>query len=242
RWPTLSPDGRLLAFDALGKIWVCDLDAAGKAGAPRRLTRDTVREYAPEFSPDGKFIAYVTWSDTGMGHVWKIKSSGGTPVRLTRPSGHYVNPAWSPKGDRIAVVAGSGAELRGQQPEYDPYYEIRWLPSEPPAGGAWVAYVSQDDVHVAALPRVGKEPVEIGGEKSAVPAYRLSTEGGGYVGWANGGSTIVWGMGGTIYRQRLDKVREAILKKAGEATAGETKDGAGAGDEKAAEREMPQPE
>src|SRR5207245_1977200 len=76
RWPTLSPDGRLLAFDALGKIWVCSLDGAGKAGAPRRLTRDTVREYAPEFSPDGRFIAYVTWSDAGMGHVWKIKPGG----------------------------------------------------------------------------------------------------------------------------------------------------------------------
>ncbi len=314
RWPTLSPDGRLLAFDALGKIWICDVDAAGKAGAPRRLTRDAVREYAPEFSPDGRFIAYVTWSDGGMGHVFKIKAGGGTPVRLTRTAGHYVNPAWSPKGDRIAVVAGSGAELRGQQPEYDPYYEIRWLPSEAPAGGAepvavtavspgeslrfhpvpawspdgnrlffeeevppaepggdkkvdlvsvrldgtdkqhhlrfvqaedavpspdgaWVAYVSQDDVHVTALPRAGKEPVEIGGEKSPVPVYRLSTEGGGYVGWADGGSTIVWGMGATIYRQRLDKVREAILKK-----ADESKDAAAAGDEKTAEPEMPKPQ
>ena len=298
RWPTLSPDGRLLAFDALGKIWLCDLDGAGKAGKPRRLTKDTVREYAPEFSPDGKFIAYVTWSDTGMGHVWKVKTGGGAPVRLTRSAGHYVNPAWSPKGDRIALVAGSGAELRGQQPEFDPYYEIRWLPSDPPAGGAdpfavtavspgdtlrfhpvpawspdgeriffeeevppaepggdrkidlvsvrldgtdkqhhlrfvqaedavpspdgaWVAYVSQDDVYVTALPRAGKDPVEIGGEKSAVPVYRLSSEGGGYVGWADGGSTIVWGMGSTIYRQRLGRVREAILKKAQEEKAKE---------------------
>src|SRR5213593_274601 len=134
RWPTMSPDGKLLAFDALGKIWICDI-ASGKAGKPRRLTKDTVREYAPEFSPDGRSIAYVTWSDADMGHVWKIRSTGGTPVRLTRTAGHYTNPAWSPKGDRIAVVAGSGAELRGQQPEFDPYFEIRWLPAEPPPGG-----------------------------------------------------------------------------------------------------------
>src|SRR5207249_3354327 len=50
RWPTLSPDGKLLAFDAIGKIWVCDV-ADGKAGKPRRLTKDAAREYGPEFSP-----------------------------------------------------------------------------------------------------------------------------------------------------------------------------------------------
>ncbi len=324
RWPTLSPDGRLLAFDALGKIWVADI-ASGKASRPRRLTKDTVREYAPEFSPDGRSIAYVTWSDAGMGHVWKIRATGGAPVRLTRTAGHYVNPAWSPQGDRIAVVAGSGAELRGQQPEFDPYFEIRWLPAEPPAGGAepspvtavspydalrfhpvpawspegdriffekpippespggdakvdlvsvrldgtderhhlrfvnaedavpspdgaWVAYVSRDDVYVTAMPRAGKDPVEISGDKAAVPVYRLSTEGGGYVGWSDGGRTIVWGMGDTIYRQSLERVREAIVKKAllekekekaGEAKGSEPEGGKGG---EKAEPEMPKPE
>ncbi|HEV8699665.1 MAG TPA: amidohydrolase family protein [Candidatus Polarisedimenticolia bacterium] len=332
RWPTLSPDGRLLAFDALGKIWMCDIGNDGKASKPRRLTKDSVREYAPEFSPDGRFIAYVTWSDAGLGHVWKIRSAGGAPQRLTRSAGHYVNPSWSPKGDRIAVVAGSGAELRAQQPEFDPYYEIRWLPSEAPAGGAepavvttvspmdtvrfhpvpafgpdgtrifyaeqvppsepggdakvdlvsvrldgtdkkqhlrfvqaedavpspdgaWVAYVSRDDVYVAAMPRAGKDPVEIGGEKSAVPVYRLSTEGGGYVGWADSGATVVWGMGNTIYRQRLDRLREATLKKAladkakekaaedaGKKPDAEKGDGDKAMGEKEAGSDLPKPE
>ena len=325
RWPTLSPDGKLLAFDALGKVWICDI-ASGKAGKPRRLTKDTVREYAPEFSPDGRSIAYVTWSDADMGHVWKIRSTGGTPVRLTRTAGHYTNPAWSPKGDRIAVVAGSGAELRGQQPEFDPYFEIRWLPAEPPSGGAeavpvtavtpydtvrfhpvaawgpdgdrlffgkpippaepggdgkvdlvsvrldgtdeqhhlrfvhaedavpspdgaWVAFVTQDDVFVTAMPRSGKDPVEVSADKGAVPVYRLSTEGGGYVGWSDGGRTVVWGMANTIYRQDLDRVRQAILKKTlaereKAKAGGEAKDGgpqAGKGDAEAA-AEMPKPE
>ena len=325
RWPTLSPDGKLLAFDALGKVWICDI-ASGKAGKPRRLTKDTVREYAPEFSPDGRSIAYVTWSDADMGHVWKIRSTGGTPVRLTRTAGHYTNPAWSPKGDRIAVVAGSGAELRGQQPEFDPYFEIRWLPAEPPPGGAeavpvtavtpydtvrfhpvaawgpdgdriffekpippaepggdgkvdlvsvrldgtdeqhhlrfvhaedavpspdgaWVAFVTQDDVFVTAMPRSGKDPVEVSADKGAVPVYRLSTEGGGYVGWSDGGRQVVWGMANTIYRQGLDRVREAILKKTlaekeKAKAGGEAKDGGPQGDKGGAEAapEMPKPE
>src|SRR5262249_61834555 len=90
RWPTLSPDGKVLAFDALGKIWICDV-ANGKASKPRRLTKDSLKEYAPEFSPDGRFLAYVTWSDAGLGHVFKVKAGGGAPSRLTRSTVHYTN-------------------------------------------------------------------------------------------------------------------------------------------------------
>jgi Tol biopolymer transport system component/imidazolonepropionase-like amidohydrolase len=322
RWPTLSPDGKVLAFDALGTIWICDI-ANGKAGKPRRLTRGTAREYAPEFSPDGRSIAYVTWSDADMGHVWTIRPDGSKPVRLTRTAGHYTNPAWSPQGDRIAIIAGSGAELRGQQPEYDPYFEIRWLPAEPRPGGAeavpvtavsvydtvhfhpvvawgpggdrlffgkpippaepdddpkidlvsvrldgsdeqhhlrfvhaedavpspdgaWVAFVTQDDVFVTALPRSGKDPVEVSADKGAVPVYRLSTEGGGYVGWSDGGRTVVWGMADTVYRQSLDRVREFTLKKAlaekETAKAGGQQGQSAAGKAAAAAPEMPKPE
>jgi Tol biopolymer transport system component/imidazolonepropionase-like amidohydrolase len=306
RWPTLSPDGSLLAFDALGAIWICDV-RDGKAGPPRRLTRGTApREYAPEFSPDGREIAFVTWSDADLGHVWKVRARGrgpGTPVRLTRRAGHYVNPTWSPRGDRIAVVAGTGAERRGEQPEDNPYYEIRWLPSEAPAGGAetrtvvavkptealrfhptpawspdgeriyfeeagpaagpgedppvdlvsvrldgtdrrhhlrftqaedavpspdgaWVAFVSRDEVYVAAMPQAGPGPVQIDLDKGAVPVYRLSRDGGGYIGWADGGRTIVWGLGRTIYRQRLERVREAARRRAAAARRKDMSEGA----------------
>ena len=286
RWPTLSPDGRKLAFDALGKLWVVDI-ANGKAGAPRRLTKDTRREYSPRFSPDGRWIAYVTWTDGDLGHVWRVRADGGAPSRLTKVAGHYVNPEWSPKGDRLAFIAGSGAEARGQQPESDTYYEIRWIPAGggdakpvtavspgetlrfhptaawsadgerlffaefippekpyadgktdlvsvrldgtdkqrhlrfkqaegavPSPDGAWVAFVRADDVYVTALPSAGSDPVEIGFGPDPVPVYRLSTEGGGYVGWADGGRTVVWGMADTFYRQSIAKVREAILKQA----------------------------
>lgn len=126
---SLSPDGRALAFDALGQIWVQDLDQAKPKGSPRRLTSSppTAREYAPAFSPDGRFIAYVSWSDSTGGHVWRVPATGGTPEKLTRTAGHYANPSWSPKGDRIAVLRGSGLEFRGRQPEQEDYFEAHWL-------------------------------------------------------------------------------------------------------------------
>mgnify|MGYP006171025255 FL=1 len=131
RWTTESPDGRFVAFDAFGRIWLQEI-AAGKAvGSPKRLTADDPsrpsREYAPAFSPDGRFVAYVTWTDAEGGHVWKAPAAGGAPQQLTRSPGHYANPSWSPSGDRLAIVRGSGLEFRGQQPEEEDFFEIRWL-------------------------------------------------------------------------------------------------------------------
>jgi len=129
RWPSQSPDGRWIAFEAFGRVWLQEVSGGKAAGAPRRLTRDDAslpkREYAPTFSADGRSIAYVSWSDAEGGHVWKAEAAPGvSPVRMTKSPGHYANPAWSPTGDRLALLKGSGLEFRGRQPEEEEFFEI----------------------------------------------------------------------------------------------------------------------
>jgi Tol biopolymer transport system component/imidazolonepropionase-like amidohydrolase len=137
RWPSQSRDGSHLVFEAFGRIWLQQIKDGRPSGAPQRLTRDggglPSREYAPDLSPDGRWVAYVSWSDAGGGQVWKVPlAPGGIPQQLTRQAGHYGNLAWSPDGSRIAVLRGSGLEFRGRQPEHEEYFTIGVLAA---AGG-----------------------------------------------------------------------------------------------------------
>lgn len=130
RWHTVSPDGKKLAFQAVGRIWIVD-----RLGAePRRLTPSSSQafEYSPAWSPDSQSIAFTTWSDVERGHVWRAPVEGGTPQRVSRAPGEYIHPVWRPDGKEIVVTRGPGVTARGA-----PWSAARWheLVRFPASGG-----------------------------------------------------------------------------------------------------------
>jgi Tol biopolymer transport system component len=57
----------------------------------------------PQFSPDGRRIAFCSVRSGDAIEVWVAGSDGSNPVRLTRgPGAWQCSPAWSPDGRRIA--------------------------------------------------------------------------------------------------------------------------------------------
>ncbi len=97
-----SPDGTQIAFTALNRLYVMDLN-----GTPKRLTDHDFTEAMPAWSPDGKQIVFTTWKPDG-GHLYKVNASGkGNPVQLTKERGIYSDPAWSYNANRIAFTKGS---------------------------------------------------------------------------------------------------------------------------------------
>jgi imidazolonepropionase-like amidohydrolase/Tol biopolymer transport system component len=135
RWVTVSPDGRSVVYNALGKLWVRSLPS----GTPRRLTNDESRfELFPTFSPDGRTIAYTTWNDDDLGAVWTVRADGKDRKQVTSRPGHYVEPAFSPDGKELAFRRIGGDGLRGSLYGREPgVYRV-------PAAGGEMALVTTE--------------------------------------------------------------------------------------------------
>jgi imidazolonepropionase-like amidohydrolase/Tol biopolymer transport system component len=126
RWLHSTPDGSRMVFSASGKLWVAE-----RGATPRRLTSSDAREFSPEISPDGKFVAYVTWSDAQGGRLWKAPIEGGAATELSRSAAFYGLPVWSPDGSKIAFIMGSATGWLSE--DASDTYELKWIPA---SGGA----------------------------------------------------------------------------------------------------------
>ncbi len=108
RWAQISPDGETVLFQALGHLYIRDLDD----GTLRRLTtQEDHFEFHPSFSRDGRWIVYTTWNDQDLGSVRVVPASGGEGRLLTSDPGHYVEASFSPSGDAIVYRKLSGGFL-----------------------------------------------------------------------------------------------------------------------------------
>ncbi|MBV6418165.1 MAG: Protein TolB [Steroidobacteraceae bacterium] len=105
--PLPSPDGRRIAFSALGHAYVMDLR---RGASPRRLTSSESPEFHPSWSPDGKRVLYVTWTAAGGGQVWVASLDGHVaPTRLTTTAAFYTHPVFTPDGRDVLVVRSSNS-------------------------------------------------------------------------------------------------------------------------------------
>ncbi|MDB5124194.1 MAG: translocation protein TolB [Mucilaginibacter sp.] len=106
---TTSPDGKVVAFNAAGYIYIKALPN----GVPTRITATNDFEYEPAFSPDGKSIVYIDWSDELKASINKIDLTTCMVTRLTAEKGYYYSPKFSNKGDKIIYRKGVGNEISG---------------------------------------------------------------------------------------------------------------------------------
>ncbi len=131
-----SPDGKRLVFSALDHLWIMDLPS----GTPKRLTTVTDGEHMPVWSPDGRFIAYVSWNEDG-GDIWRIPAAGGAPQKLTTQTAYYDDIAYSPTGSRIVAQRAPRTQRAIVNDEINPKLVITdlvWLP----AGGGPSTFVT----------------------------------------------------------------------------------------------------
>ena len=222
--PVESPDHRLLAFSAVGKVFVANLSAGG--AATPGLTRGSDREYFPAFSPDGQWIAWVSWNDSTGGYVWKARADGtGTPLCLTSQPAAVSTPMWSPAGGRIVFSASPRQAGLAFGPVV-PMPRLLWVPAnggdavEIAANGSSPALVTGSGplarVYFTEIePGTGATfPITDAGEAGlsinlaspSVPLRRITNEGANYAAWMDGGRTIGWSFANHYHRVSTDTV------------------------------------
>jgi len=121
---TLSPDGRQVAFAWDGErennfdIYVMLVGSAH----PVRLTSDPGADLAPQWSPDGRRIAYVRVGPSGTAHQLRVMSTLGGEDRAVSEFPAWYQSSWSPDGRYLA--AGRAVDRAQPTPHNDGIYLV----------------------------------------------------------------------------------------------------------------------
>jgi dipeptidyl aminopeptidase/acylaminoacyl peptidase len=125
--PSLSPDGQWVAYtvSALDSakdksntdVWMTSWDGAQTI----QLTSSPESETRPRWSPDGRYLAFLSSRQGGKGsQLWLLDRRGGEAKRVTELKGGIEDYQWAPDSKRLALVMHDTAATTGDSANAKP--------------------------------------------------------------------------------------------------------------------------
>ena len=105
--PVQRDQAVLFTSDRDGNVEIYTMHVNG--GDPIRLTRNGAMDFAPQWSPDGRRILFISNRSAGVNgsptyEIFVMNSDGSGVKRLTTNDVLESSPSWSPDGSRIAYA------------------------------------------------------------------------------------------------------------------------------------------
>jgi len=101
--PVISPDGKQIAFAAVGDIYVMPV-----GGKPVNITKDAALDTDPAWSPDGSQLVYSSDKGSEQLQLWIRDMKTGQSRAVTNITTQPQGASWSPDGKRIAFFNVDG--------------------------------------------------------------------------------------------------------------------------------------
>src|SRR5437667_6041702 len=115
--PELSPDGQWVAYAVRTRMLKEDKNeqrlwmVSTHGGDPISMTAEGVSSSHPRWSPDGKYLAFLSSRNNGKTQVWLLNRLGGEATHLTDTPQGVDDFEWSPDSTRLVLI------LRDPKPE-----------------------------------------------------------------------------------------------------------------------------
>jgi dipeptidyl aminopeptidase/acylaminoacyl peptidase len=120
--PQLAPDGAWVAYTVSSAdsvedkphtaVWMTSWDGARTL----RLTSAKQGETAPRWSPDGRWLAFLSSREDEHTQLWLLDRSGGEGRKLSSLAADVDDYVWAPDGKRLALVVEDADTVKPKTP------------------------------------------------------------------------------------------------------------------------------
>jgi len=150
-----SKDGQWVAYSSYpdGALWRSKVDGSERL----QLTSPSTPALQPQWSPDGKQIAFTGAQLNNPNHIFVVSADGGAPKEVTKGEREEVSPNWSSDGNSL-IFANTPSQLEGSAPTAIHQLDLKTGQVTTLSGseGYWAPKISPDGAFIAAFSKTNR--------------------------------------------------------------------------------------